>query len=152
MAGQTGVLVLGLIAIAGVVVWLVRSAQRGREMRSLAERIGFNYLSSTLPGSLTLPDNPFSKVSSVWNVIDGERNGVRVVAFDFRIYWGSQLSWVRTAVAVRTPRSDLKGLFFGDFIASRSGDWAVCYQPIGSGMVRPGLMSVSEIEAVIRSF
>lgn len=87
-----------------------QSKKRSADIRALAARIGFAYLSSELPTALVLPDDPFSKIGAIWNVIDGEKDGIRVVAFDYRI-GSSKGSWGGTVIAAQTAGTAFERLF-----------------------------------------
>jgi hypothetical protein len=137
------VVVAGLTFLIGLFIYF-QSRKRSRDIRELASKIGFAYLSDELPASLTLPDDPFSRIGAAWNVIDGERNGVRVVAFDCRIGNGKG-SWARTIIAAQTQRAIFETLFSSEYTVDRAGEWTIFYQPQGAGA--NGLMPVSEIEA-----
>lgn len=139
------------LIIAGVGLFLAVGWLRGRkrtaDVRELANRCGFIYIGGAFPQSLTLQGTPFERVSSIWNVIDGECHGIRVVAFDCRIGSGKG-SWCRTAIAMQTP-TDVFGttMFSGDLTVHHSGEWAVIYQPKTFSLIPPGLMPVPELEA-----
>src|SRR5215467_6190972 len=95
-----------LIFIAGLgvfVLYVLHTSERYRAdaIRALATRSGMHYLGDALPKALGLSGTPFHHVSRVWNVIDGEPRGTRVMAFDCRVGAGKG-SWRRTVIAVET--------------------------------------------------
>jgi hypothetical protein len=72
---------LTIAAALGSWVWW-RGRVHVTEIRRTAELYGFRYLGEAVPPSLPLGELPFLMVTSIWNAIDGERRGRRVVAFD----------------------------------------------------------------------
>jgi hypothetical protein len=56
--------------------------RRSVAIRALADRNGFKYLGTTLPGSISRTGTPFAGLNATSNVIDGDRQGIGVVAFD----------------------------------------------------------------------
>src|ERR1700756_3569807 len=70
---------------------------RVKSMRSLASRLGFNFIGRPLPASFTMTCYPFDgNLGTIWNVIEGQRNGTRVLVFDSTV-WGNY----RTFIAVQ---------------------------------------------------
>jgi hypothetical protein len=132
------------------ILWL-RERKREAALRGMAVRRGFTYLGGALPRSFTLHGTPFERATSIWNVIDGDCRGIRVIGFDCRIGSG-KTSWRRTAIAAQSP-CDIFGVvkFSGDVTVDRSGDWAILYQPKTFSLIAPGLMPVSELEARLDS-
>jgi hypothetical protein len=126
-----------------------RHLRRLADMRALATRFGFHYLGDALPRFFSLDGTGLSRATSVWNVIDGERYGVRILIFDCRIGKGKH-SWTRTAIAAQT-KADVFGamLFEHCFMSENSGDWRLLYWPEPSlfGPFRPGLTPLQELEA-----
>ncbi|WP_263415948.1 hypothetical protein [Terriglobus albidus] len=106
------------------------------------------YLGNALPKSLTVSGTDIANLSSVWNVIDGERQGVRVVAFDCKIGTGKG-SRRRTVIAVQRPDEGLRYLA-GNLELHRSNDWSLLYGPRAS-MIQPGLMPVTELSGYIEA-
>lgn len=53
---------------------------RADAIRALAARSEMHYLGNALPKSLTLEGTPFYGATKVWNVIDGEPRGTRIMA------------------------------------------------------------------------
>src|SRR4051794_23209174 len=94
-----------LSAGAGLLVALhfFRQFRRAAAITALASRLGFTCIGSAFPHSLTLHGTPLENATSVWNVIDGDRHGLRVVAFDCRIGRGKG-SWLRSAIAVESDK------------------------------------------------
>jgi hypothetical protein len=121
--------------------------RRANAIRSFAERSGFHYLGTELPASLDLPDDPFANASRYWNVIDGEPNGIRIVAFDCRIGTGKG-SWCRTVIAVQGSEGLTRSaLSYSDLRAEPSNSWTILYVPHGIQPLGTGFMAVSELES-----
>ncbi len=134
---------VALVLLFGLFTFF-QSRRRSKNIRELARTLGFAYLSNELPASLTLPRDPFSKIGKVWNVIDGERNSIRVIAFDCQIGVGKG-SWACTVIAAQTQRTGFESMFSGEYTVDRTGEWTIFYKPRSLGVA--GLRSVSEIEA-----
>ncbi len=137
---------IGAAAVLLAAFVFYQSKKRSADIRALAARIGFAYLSSELPNALVLPDDPFSKIGATSNVIDGEKDGIRVVAFDYRIGSGKG-SWGGTVIAAQTAGTAFERLFSSGYTVDRAGEWTVFYQPRELGVAR--LISVAELEARI---
>ena len=138
-----------LIGAAGLVVALLwfRERRRSTALRAMALRRGFVYLGEAIPNSLTLYGTPMDQADSVWNVIDGECDGIRVVAFDCRMGSGKG-SWRRTVIAARSPEDPFSGArSTPDLTIDHAGDWTILYQPKTLSLIPPGLMPVGQIEA-----
>jgi hypothetical protein len=146
-----GTLAYFWLIVAGLLfacLWL-RERRRTTAIQAMAARLGFVYLGRALPKSLSLNGTPIEHTSSVWNAIDGECRGTRVVAFDCRIGYG-KASWRRTVIAAQSPRDIFgKVRFDSDLTAVRSGKWSILYQPKTFSLIPPGLMPVPELEAHI---
>jgi hypothetical protein len=141
--------ILWFTGAALLAIFWVREHKRGRALRAMAIRRGLSFLGRALPRSFTLRDTAFDGATSIWNVIDGDCRGIRVMAFDCRIGTGKS-SCRRTAIAAQGP-PDVFGVFGAvkfntDLTVDRSGDWSVLYRSSSSG-----LMSVSELEAHLES-
>lgn len=105
------------------------------------------FLRRALPRSLSLLGTNLEGATSIWNVIEGDRDGIRVVAFDCRVGSGKG-SWRRTAIAAQGPRDLFRVTkFCGDFTLDSSGDWTILFEPKAISFFGPGLMPVSEVEA-----
>jgi hypothetical protein len=130
-----------------IAILFVRQRRRSTAIRALATRSGFSYLGRTLPRSLTLNGTPIGPVTSAWNVIDGQRHGIRVVAFDCQIGVGKG-SWRRTVIAAESAADVFGAVAFNhDLETDRSGSWLILYQPKALSAIPPGLMPVAELEA-----
>jgi hypothetical protein len=129
-----------------VVLWF-REQKRTIAIRAMAVRLGFVYLGRALPRSLTLNGTLLNRITSTWNVIDGERHGIRVIVFDCRIGTG-KASWRRTMIAAQSNR-DIFGSISShvELTVERSGKWVFLYQPKTFSFVPHGLRAIPELEA-----
>jgi len=137
----------GLLVGVGLLfaVLYLRERRRSETIQALAIRSGFNYLGRGVPRSLSLDGTPIERTSSIWNVIDGDRPGIRIIAFDCRIGTGKG-SWRRTVIAVRTDNESAVSAN-RDLAVDRSGDWTILYKPKTFFLLPNGLMTVNELEA-----
>jgi len=140
-----------LMAGLGLIVFYVLYASkryRADAIRALAIRSGMHYLGNAFPRSLTLEGTPFYRVSKVWNVIDGEPRGTRIMVFDCQVGVGKG-SWRRTVMAVEGDDNDLGHLpLHADMTFDRSGRWKILYRPKAHFSLRmAGLTPVEEVEA-----
>ena len=85
-----------LAGVALAVFWW-RERQRSLAMKQVASKFRFVFLGKALPRSLILETTGLQRISSCWNVIDGERDGLRILIFDCRIGEGKG-SWRRTVI------------------------------------------------------
>jgi hypothetical protein len=92
--------------------------------------------------------NPGFAISRIWNVLDGERNGIRVVIFDSLIGEGRGAR-ACTLFATQTGENLFNGLSWGEKIAQRSG-WTVVYR-IPFIRIRPWTLSITRIEALLNN-
>ena len=131
---------------------LLYQRRRDAAIRAMAARLGLQYIGSALPRSLTLSGTPFDYVSAVWNAIDGEPHGVRVIAFDCRVGTGKG-SWRRTVIAVEDDAAKSKSTpLCGNLETARSGRWNIYFRPKAYFEMRIGqLMPVQELEACLKS-
>ena len=146
--------VIPLILLAGVglfVFYALHASERYRAdaIRSLATRSGMHYLGKALPRSLTLEGTPFHNFSKVWNVIDGEPRGARIMAFDCQVGVG-KLSWRRSVIAVEGDGNVFSGVpLHPDMTIDRTGRWKILYyRPKTHFILRiNGLTPIEELEA-----
>jgi hypothetical protein len=135
-----------LLALAGVAlsVYWWRERRRSLALRQLASKFRFVYLGKALPSSL------HQGISSCWNVIDGERNGLRILIFDYRIGEGKG-SWRRTVIVAQGNPDIFRNVpFVLNLSIEQTGDWTVLYEPKSLGIYPPGLMATTEIEALLQ--
>lgn len=118
-------------------------------MQKLANEIGFVYIGNTLPSSVPVAGTEIARTSSIWNVIDGERNGIRVVAFDCRFGAGKG-SWRRTVIAVHAPRTAFGTVLLEPgFDTQEAAGWTIEFEPRRMGFSLQQLMDIEELEARI---
>jgi hypothetical protein len=87
----------------------------------------------------------------VWNVIDGEPRGTRIVAFDCRIGAGKG-SWSRTVIAVKTDIGSITASAFDSALRiERMKDWVVIYRPKDFAGITRQLMPVTELELYLEA-
>jgi hypothetical protein len=132
-----------------LILWL-HERKRTADIKGIASRYKFHYLDTALPGSLSLAGTPIARASKTWNVIDGERDGIRIVAFDCRIGEGKR-SWRRTVIAAQTPLDIFRSSQFNYAPVERSGEWVIMYRPQTFFRGSVGLMSAAELEAHIEA-
>jgi hypothetical protein len=137
-----------IVAIGGGVALVLIQRRRAADFKSLAVRIGFVYLGTALPKSLSVSANKIADFTAVWNAIDGDRNGTQVVAFDCRIGTGRARRNL-TAIAAKNSVDKL-GYFPSDFETHRAGDWVLIF-PARSISFPSGFMPVAELGAYIES-
>ena len=138
----------GLVALVCWAWW--RSRIRARKIRRLAATSGFHYLDDALPHSLLLGDLP-TLITAVWNVLDGERRGRRVVSFDCRFGKGRR-SWRRTVIAVQAERSSITASAFDpDIQVEEIGEWTFLYRPNHLGLIARQLTPVAELAAYLEA-
>ena len=137
-------LLAGLATLLGLGFW--RSRVRTREIRRLAETTGFHYLDNALPRSLgNLP----SGITSVWNVLDGEHRGRRVIAFDCKFGEGKG-SWRRTVIAIQAERSSITASAFDPEVeVDQIGEWTFLYRPRQLAFIARQLTPVAELAAYL---
>src|SRR4051794_11141646 len=104
-----GIYLLWILGLCLLFFFLyVNRLHRERDVRALADRLGLHYLGEGVPRSLSLHGTGLVNATSIWNLIDGERRGIRVIAFDCQIGHGRG-SWRRTAIAVESEDPQVFG-------------------------------------------
>jgi hypothetical protein len=122
---------------------------RKKDLQAVALRLGLHYLGETLPRSFSLSSPIFKNTTKVSNVIDGDRNGRRVIVFDYLIGSG-KYSRTRTVIAVNVPPADLESLVHSsDLSIESNGHWSFLFEQ--RGFFTREVISVSELESYIRS-
>jgi hypothetical protein len=112
---------LGLL----LAILYLQERRRSAEIRSLAKRSGFHFLGRGVPRSLSLRGTPLERATSIWNVVDGDRSGVRMIAFDCKIGAGKG-AWRRTVIAIKAEDEVLDRLAsYSDLTVDHSGSWAL---------------------------
>jgi hypothetical protein len=148
-----GIVFFAGAAVALLLIFHLVEKQRTAAIRVLATRLGFHFLGNALPRSLTLSGTPFSRHSKVWNVIDGEPRGLRIIACDCQVGVGKH-SWRRTVIAVESDAYLSPALPFNPEMAVDTvGDWKILYRPKASiNLSISGLMPLDELETYLNSF
>ena len=138
-----------LLCIVALLGWSwQRSRARTSEIRRLAETIGFHYLGNALPRSLPLSGLP-PRIASIWNVLDGEQHGRRVIVFDCRFGEGKG-SWRRTVIAVHAEQSSITASAFDpDIRVVQIREWTFLYRPKELVLIPRGLTPVPELTAYL---
>lgn len=137
-----------MVAIGVVFLWIQDHVRRFR-MQRLARRLGLSFADKRLPGALCLYGTPFNTATLSWNVLEGERDGLRMVAFDCEVVEG-KTGWRRTVIAARTE-GDVFGApaLYPELTVHRAGGWAILYRPKGSGQKPAGLLPISMLETYL---
>jgi hypothetical protein len=146
---------LVLMACLGILVfYALHTSERYRAgaIRAFAARSGMHYLGNALPKSIRLEGTQLHRLSKVWNVIDGEPRGTRVMAFDCQVGVGKQ-SWRRTVIAIESDDNVVSHLpFQPDMAIDRSGRWQILYRPKAHFSLRiTGLTPVEELEVSLNA-
>jgi hypothetical protein len=138
--------------LAVLFAWLWwRSRLREREIRALAASLSLHYLGEALPSSFSLAGAPFDSITSVWNVVDGELRGVRVIAFDCRFGEG-KASWRRTVIAANTDLGNVAASMFDPYLRiEQNRDWTVIWWSKDLSLIPPGLMPAAELRTYLES-
>ena len=127
-----------VVAATLVAFGISRAQKRSRDLRNLASRLGLTYIASVWPGSFRMDKTEFRKATWVGNVLEGACNGIRVVAFDFRMGKGKRSS-SGTAILAEGSRDVFDATrFISEFEIEDLDDWTILHG---------GLMPVSELEA-----
>ena len=146
--GGDWILLEGIVLL--LCVWIVtdwvREHQRRTGLRNMAARRGFIYLGSSLPRSFTLRGTDLEEATAVWNVIEADCGGTRVICFDCRVGTGKG-SWRRTAIAAKGPPDVFGTMFTADLTVDQCGEWSIMYEPKRMSLIPGRPMTVSEIEA-----
>jgi hypothetical protein len=123
----------------------VREYKRRSGLRNLAARRGFFYLGSSLPRSFTLRGTGLAAATSVWNVIDADCGGTRVICFDCRVGTGKG-SWRRTVIAAKGPPGVFDTTMTADLSVDQCGEWSIMYEPKRMSLIPGRPMAVAAIE------
>ena len=145
------IFVAALAAVLFAVLYL-GERKRAAAIRNLATQCGFIYLGNALPKPLILRGTPFERITRVWNVIDGERRGIRMIVFDCQVGIGKG-SWMRSVIAVQSDVDLSSALAFNsDMTVDSTGGWKIVYRPKESFNMRmAGLMPVEELQPYLDS-
>ena len=134
---------LGALAVGSVVVYFALG-RRERNMRSLANRLGFEFVGDDLPATFQMDCYPMSEIRKAWNVIEGTRKGSQIVIFDSVI--GSGNGRYCTAIACHTTETPFT-LNHGSEKVVQSNGWSALYQ---LRLIQiPGTIAVSRLEDLV---
>ncbi len=114
---------------------------RAKRMRALAAKWGFRYIGPTtlrfsrvwfsfsnevsppLPASFPLRSYPMNDIRQVWNVIEGQRNGLSILIFDSFVR-GGKAGWYCTFIACQTHQNHFRTDSCRDCITQTDG-WTI---------------------------
>jgi len=113
-------------------------------MRSLANRLGFQFIGDDLPAAFQMDCYPMSEIKKAWNVIEGTRKGSQIVIFDSVI--GSGNGRYCTAIACHTTENPFT-LNYGSEKVIQSNGWTALYQL--RFIQIPGTITVSRLEDLV---
>jgi hypothetical protein len=151
-------LVLVLLPIFVGIEYLHQS--RIAAMRALATRWSFQYSSGDpqiwagrrspvhYPLGFKMRCYPVCDMSKLWNVIDGEMNGIRVLIFDTKLGTGRGARYC-TFFAIQTSENLFKCISSREKIAQRAG-WTAVYR-IPFIRIRPWTISITRIEELLNN-
>ena len=143
-----------IVTLIGAAILWAEETVRHLRMRFLARRLGFSYVGKRLPGALSLYGTPFNPITSILpaNGIDGDRNGIRVIAFDCEVVQKSG-SWSRTVIAVKTSTKIFRAAsMHPDMKVDDSGGWKILYYPQTTGPAKDhGLMPLVQLKSLLES-
>src|SRR5215475_13197302 len=143
---------LGVIVfLVGAVLYAIYGAEdlwRQYAMRRLAHEFRLKFGGKRLPEALSLYGTPFNQRRFTWNVMEGERDGIRVVIFDCQVGEGTgnlrrTVMSLRVGSDISTTANRNPGL-----TVLSSGGWAVISYPQEA---KVGLTPVGELRAWLRS-
>ena len=113
-------------------------------MRSLAKRLGFQFIGDDLPVTFQMDCYPMSEINKAWNVIEGTQKGLQIVIFDSII--GSGNGRYCTAVACHTTENPFT-LYYGSEEVVQSNGWTALYQL--RFVQIPGTITISRLEDLV---
>jgi hypothetical protein len=129
---------------------MVLGPARARQMRKFAARMEFHYLGDVVP-RVSLIGTQLEQMRLSMNVIEGERSGVRVIAFDCWLGEGRH-HWRRTVIAARANAEVFAATKFDTWLITEESDgWTILYRPRELTLLPKGLMPLDELEAHIES-
>ena len=151
-----------LLAIALIYVGIkLLYRSRALAMRALASKLGFQYTKGNprfwflpkdhhpIPTSFRLRGFPVNKIDRTWNVIEGEKNGNRILILDSIMNLGAKKGSYSTFVAVRTDENPFKNMHHQERIAHSNG-WTALYR-IRYWQI-PWTLSIQRIEELLNNF
>lgn len=145
-----------LVSILAGIKYLFRS--RAGAMLAFAARLSLHYSPGDqrifgrrpvhYPTGFKMRCYPIYLVSRIWNVIDGERNGIRVLIFDSMIGEGRGARYC-TFVATQSTDNLFKTVKRREKVAQRAG-WTAVYRISFMG-IRPWTFSIARIEEFLNN-
>jgi hypothetical protein len=112
---------------------------RASAMRAFASKWGFRY-SNGAPNKYYLPKNhrpiptsfrlkgyPVDTLNRTWNVIEGEKNGLKILVLDSTLSMGGRYGRYTTFIAVRTDTNPFEDTSPDEEIAHSNG-WTALYR------------------------
>jgi hypothetical protein len=112
---------------------------RASAMRTLAVRLGFQYTKGdpriwylpkdhrAIPTTFRLRGFPVDTISRTWNVIEGEKNGIRVLILDSTLSMGGTRGRYSTFIAAQTDKNPFGTEHPQEKIAHSNG-WTALYR------------------------
>ena len=137
---------------AGLLIIFVfwRDRRRANAMRLLAGQEGLHYLGGALPESFPL-QGTLEDVTKVWNVLDGQLNGVRTMVFDCAMGTGRS-AWRRTVIAAECEKDPFAAARYDvNLSVERYDNWVILFRPRAFSFITDELMAVTEIEAHLKA-
>lgn len=113
-------------------------------MRSLANKLGFQFIGDGLPAIFQMDCYPMSEIKEAWNVIEGTHKGLQIVIFDSVIGYGR--GRYCTAIACQTTENPFT-LYYGSEEVVQSNGWTALYQL--RFIQIPGTITVSRLEDLV---
>jgi hypothetical protein len=135
--------ILGALAVGSVIAYFALG-RRERNMRSLANKLGFQFIGDDLPATFQMDCYPMSEIKKAWNVIEGTRKGLQIVIFDSVI--GSGNGRYCTAIACHITENPFT-LKYGSEEVVQSNGWTALYQL--RFIQVPGTITVPRLEDIV---
>ena len=133
---------VGAAIVAAVVRRMLADRQRNREMRKVAEALGFTYVGSALPASFSFLERAFDDGHGIRNVCVSDIPGREIVFFDCDVGHGKGRRR-RSVVAVRGSRARFgSALLLPDVSTEEMAGWSIV---CGSSR----LLEIAEITSLI---
>jgi hypothetical protein len=145
--------ILTLIAVCAGVKFLY--IYRAAAMRSLADKLGFQYTRGADFPVFIFRREPWAaysdmrgdlvnRISSVWNILEGEKNGVKLLVVDTVSNLGMKSGTFATLIAARTDRNPFEPSLEIEKVAHSKG-WTAVYR-IRFLQLLPWTLSTKRIE------
>jgi hypothetical protein len=159
---------LAAAGAAAIVALRISLVFRGRAMRALAGRLGLRYAGPPGPRFVygympkIKPNLPFSRVGyptdeirQVWNLIEGERGGIRIVIFDSLLYRFATINTFCTFMACQTDGDPFgvdgasNRLFQIDQVMHKHTGWTLLYRMALVHTFVPWSISIKRLERAL---